>query len=340
MKRWMLPCAKLVVAAILIYWLIGRGGLPLSELSGLGQGWPWLLLAQVPYAIVLLLAALRWHLLLKVQGIFYSFREIYSLVLMGIFFNQVLFGSTGGDVIKAYYVARESSERRTAAALTVFIDRAIGLFVLMSIACAATFFNFSLLQEDPDLWNLAVFVWVAVGAALAITGIFYLWIGKDPTDKKAGLIKKFAQILFLYRSHPGTVIKALLISGLLHSLVVITNLLLLRSLLPQEWASLPALFLVVPLAQIVMAIPVTPGAIGTAEVAYDWLFKLVGFPMKGALVSLLQRLTYCLWAIPGLVIYLKNRRVAPESGPPAAGPAGESLREEAAGQPRTDQTED
>ena len=138
MKRWMLPCAKLVVAAILIYWLIGRGGLPLSELSGLGQGWPWLLLAQAPYAIVLLLAALRWHLLLKVQGVFYSFREIYSLVLMGIFFNQVLFGSTGGDVIKAYYVARESSERRTAAALTVFIDRAIGLFVLMSIACAAT----------------------------------------------------------------------------------------------------------------------------------------------------------------------------------------------------------
>ncbi len=73
----------------------------------------------------------------------------------------------------------------------------------------------------------------------------------------------------------------------------------------------------VPLAQIVMAIPVTPGAIGTAEVAYDWLFKLVGFPVKGALVSLLQRLTYCFWAIPGLVIYLKNRRVSPENGPPA-----------------------
>ena len=154
-----------------------------------------------------------------------------------------------------------------------------------------------------------------------------------------GLIKKFAQILFLYRSHPGTVIKALLISVLLHSLVVITNLLLLRSLLPQEWASLPALFLVVPLAQIVMAIPVTPGAIGTAEVAYDWLFKLVGFPMKGALVSLLQRLTYCLWAIPGLLIYLKNRSVAPESASPAEGPAGENPRKETE-EPQAEQIED
>ena len=339
MKRWLLPCAKLFVAAILIYWLIGRGGLPLAELSGLEEGWPWLLLAQVPYAMVLLLAALRWHLLLRVQGILYSFREVYSLVLMGIFFNQVLFGSTGGDVIKAYYVARESSERRAAAALTVFIDRAIGLFVLMSIACAATFFNFPLLQKDPNLWNLAVFVWIAVGGALAVTGIFYLWAGKGSADKKAGIIKKFTQILYLYRSHPGVAVKALLISALLHALVVITNLLLLRSLLPQEWASLPALFLVVPLAQIVMAIPVTPGAIGTAEVAYDWLFKLVGFPVKGALVSLLQRLTYCIWAIPGLVIYLKNRRVSPETGPPAEEPPGGDCKEEAEGPSPAGQTE-
>jgi len=88
-----------------------------------------------------------------------------------------------------------------------------------------------------------------------------------------------------------------------------------------------------------MAIPVTPGAIGTAEVAYDWLFKLVGFPVKGALVSLLQRLTYCIWAIPGLVIYLKNRRVSPETGPPAEEPPRGDCKEEAEGPSPAGQTE-
>ena len=160
MKRWALPCAKLALAVGLIYWLISNGGLSVdaNDRAAFARDWPWLLAAQAPYAVVLLLAAIRWRLLLAVQGVYRSFGEIYSLVLMGVFFNQVLFGSTGGDVMKAYYVARESPERRAAAALTVFIDRAIGLFVLMAMACAATFLNLPLLQEDPRLMELSVFI--------------------------------------------------------------------------------------------------------------------------------------------------------------------------------------
>lgn len=310
MKRWALPCAKLALAVGLIYWLISNGGLSVdaNDRAAFARDWPWLLAAQAPYAVVLLLAAIRWRLLLAVQGVYRSFGEIYSLVLMGVFFNQVLFGSTGGDVMKAYYVARESPERRAAAALTVFIDRAIGLFVLMAMACAATFLNLPLLQEDPRLMELSVFIWVAVGGGLVFSGFFYLWRRNSPPGKGGGIIRKLAEVLYLYRSHPGVVLKAIAISVLLHSLVVITNLLLLRVLLPDQWSSLPTLFLVIPLAQIVMAIPITPGAIGTAEAAYGWLFALVGIPTRGALVSLLQRLTYCFWAIPGLLIYLRSRK--------------------------------
>lgn len=313
MKRWALPCAKLALAAGLIYWLIRSGGLSVDadDRAAFAGNWPWLLAAQAPYAVVLLLAAIRWRLLLAVQGVYRSFGEIYSLVLMGVFFNQVLFGSTGGDVMKAYYVARESPERRAAAALTVFIDRAIGLFVLMALACAATFLNLPLLREDPRLMELSVFIWVAVGGGLAFAGLFYLWRRNSPPGKEGGIIRKLAEILSLYRSHPGVVLKAVAISVLLHSLVVITNLLLLRVLLPGEWPSLPILFFVIPLAQIVMAIPITPGAIGTAEAAYGWLFAAVGIPARGALVSLLQRLTYCFWALPGLLIYLRSRKKLP-----------------------------
>lgn len=313
MKRWALPCAKLALAAGLIYWLIRSGGLSVDadDRAAFAGNWPWLLAAQAPYAVVLLLAAIRWRLLLAVQGVYRSFGEIYSLVLMGVFFNQVLFGSTGGDVMKAYYVARESPERRAAAALTVFIDRAIGLFVLMALACAATFLNLPLLREDPRLMELSVFIWVAVGGGLAFAGLFYLWRRNSPPGKGGGIIRKLAEILSLYRSHPGVVLKAVAISVLLHSLVVITNLLLLRVLLPGEWPSLPILFFVIPLAQIVMAIPITPGAIGTAEAAYGWLFAAVGIPARGALVSLLQRLTYCFWALPGLLIYLRSRKKLP-----------------------------
>ncbi|SVC85794.1 uncharacterized protein METZ01_LOCUS338648, partial [marine metagenome] len=45
MKRWAVPCAKLALAAGLIYWLVQRGGLSLDGLSEFARGWPWLLLA-------------------------------------------------------------------------------------------------------------------------------------------------------------------------------------------------------------------------------------------------------------------------------------------------------
>lgn len=321
MKRWGIPCAKLALAAGLIYWLISRGGLSVKDedLADFSKGWPWLLLAQVPFAAVLLLAAVRWRLLLDVQGIQYSFREIQGLVLLGIFFNQVLFGSTGGDVAKAYYVARESPERRAAAALTVFIDRALGLFVLMAIACIGAFLNLELIKETPILWNLAWIIWAIFGLTLLLGSLFYSQrVRRHPAITAVfsklpfqGVMRKLSEILYLYKSHPVVAFKALAISLMLHFLVIITNLLFIRALLPDRWTSPAVLLLVVPLAQIVMAIPITPGAIGTAEVAYNRLFSLAGIMEKGALVSILQRLTYCFWAIPGLLIYLRRRKTQP-----------------------------
>ena len=318
MKSWGVPCVKLSIAAGLIYWLIQRGGFSLEGLSGMAQGWPWLLLAQVPFAVILLIAAARWRLFLGVQGIHYGFFEIQSLVLLGIFFNQVLFGSIGGDVAKAYYISRGTVERRAAAVLTVFIDRALGLFILMVIACLGTFLNYDAVKESPILLSLAWGVWALV-AAICFSGcLFFSQSVRSHRAVKAllsrlplkGFLSKISEILYLHKSHPGVVLKAVALSLALHLLVILTNLLFIRALAPDDWASPVSLFLVVPLAQIVMAIPITPGGLGTGEFAYKELFALFGIK-NGDLVSLLQRLTYCLWGIPGLLVYLSRRKTAP-----------------------------
>ena len=48
------------------------------------------------------------------------------------FFNAFLLGSTGGDLLKAYYAARETHHKKTEAVVTVFVDRIIGLFSVTS----------------------------------------------------------------------------------------------------------------------------------------------------------------------------------------------------------------
>ena len=70
---------------------------------------------------------------------------------------------------------------------------------------------------------------------------------------------------------------------------------------------LPSLLLLVPLAQIVMAIPLTPASWGTAEYRYDALFATVVAAGLGFRLSLLQRLSYYFWAALGCLVYLRRR---------------------------------
>ena len=53
---------------------------------------------------------------------------------MAQFFNAFLLGSTGGDLLKAYYAARETHHRKTEAVVTVLVDRLIGLFSMLALA--------------------------------------------------------------------------------------------------------------------------------------------------------------------------------------------------------------
>ena len=98
---------------------------------------------------VLLMASLRWRLLLKAHGIDYSLHDTFALTLIGLFFSQVMIGTTGGDMVKAYVVAREQKEQRSAAVISVLFDRALGLFVLLMVALVAILFNIGAVMGMP-----------------------------------------------------------------------------------------------------------------------------------------------------------------------------------------------
>ena len=75
-----------------------------------------------------LLTVVRWRMLLRASRIDPGFGEACRLTWVGLFFNLVVPGLTGGDVVKAILVAR-STERREAAVVSVFVDRVIGILV-------------------------------------------------------------------------------------------------------------------------------------------------------------------------------------------------------------------
>ena len=109
-----------------------------------------LLLAALIASIGLIITFLRWHLLVRAVGLPFRRYNAIRLGLVGYYFNTFLPGSIGGDIIKAYAIAKEQS-RQTVAVATVLIDRIIGLWALVwFVAIIGSVFW---MLDDPILKN-------------------------------------------------------------------------------------------------------------------------------------------------------------------------------------------
>jgi uncharacterized protein (TIRG00374 family) len=152
---------RTLVSVLLICWLLNK--MDLSKL------WPilgkvradWLIAGFGAFLPVLFVVSWRWRMLLGVHGVHLRFWRIFELTMIGQFFSAFLLGTTGGDVIKIFYVARAVPERKAAVAFTVIVDRVIGLVALLLFGVALSVTQLTLLLSRHDTKML--------------TGLFYLF---------------------------------------------------------------------------------------------------------------------------------------------------------------------
>jgi uncharacterized membrane protein YbhN (UPF0104 family) len=97
----------------------------------------WALSGWALTALMILGLAFRWRIFLRQQNIELPFLTIFSLTWAGQFFNSLLPGSTGGDVVKIYQLCLLAPDRKAAAAATVFVDRLTALIALLAVAGGA-----------------------------------------------------------------------------------------------------------------------------------------------------------------------------------------------------------
>jgi uncharacterized protein (TIRG00374 family) len=314
-RKHLIFVVKLVVAVGLITWLFRSGKIDLTELKHIGQGWPWFALAFVPFGFVLLLCGYRWRLLLRAQGIDYSFRDSLAVTMIGHFFNQFLIGTTGGDMVKAYVIATDHPEQRSAAVMSVFVDRVVGLLVLVAFALVGILFNLETIRAQPRLEFLATTAGIVFAASLFGAFLFFservrqLRVVQAIFDRLPlrHFVAKVARAVYVYKFHPGIVAGSVVISLVIHTLIVLLHLCVAKAILkdPFPWMTF---FFLIPLAQIAMAIPIgPPGAVGTGEWIYATLLPLVNVP-QGAAICFLQRFVHYGWALGGCTIYLRRRR--------------------------------
>lgn len=285
----------------------------------------WMVLAFVIYNCCIVLTGIRWRMLLAAQDIHARRRDCVMMNYIGLFFSTFLPGATGGDFVKAYYVARDR-EKKAEAVTTVFLDRVFGLYCMILYGTVAILFHFNHLWHYESeagaggltqaqfliVLVLTAFAAATVGLAVVLNPhcrrLTHFLLDRLPVGGE--VLKRVYEAVYLYRGRPGLLAKFLGFSVAAHSLGALSVLCVGYALGdPVAHGGARALnyLFLVPLGLVINGLPLTPAGLGAFEAAEAWLFKTVGSNM-GANVAALGHVVFLLTNQVGLIFYLRGKR--------------------------------
>jgi uncharacterized protein (TIRG00374 family) len=137
MQKHLQMLAKLTVSFALIAWVLNS--IDAAEVTAkLSQvQWTWFALAMAFFVIAMILGTARWRLVLYGLGVPLGIGITLRLFLVGMFFNQTLPSSIGGDATRVFYLWRAGTDAQTALN-SVLLDRILGLSILVTVATLVT----------------------------------------------------------------------------------------------------------------------------------------------------------------------------------------------------------
>lgn len=269
----------------------------------------------------------RWHALLKVQGLAVPWERAAGIFFIGAFFNSFMLGVTGGDISKAYYVARETHHKRTEAVVTIVVDRIIGLLgmILFCLLVVALNLGFLIRAADVRLRLATVVVLLAMLGTVACAAFGFWkslpqklpligWLRERIPLGMREVLGRAAQAYQMYARHPRTVLYALALSLGVHAATTAVTVAVAQGMSGIE-VPLRHLFLALPLINFLTAIPISIGGLGVREGLHVGLLVPLGISEAQAVgLSLLYFGCTLLWNLAGGAVFLFWKK------PPAPNP--------------------
>lgn len=319
---------RIAVITVVVIWAVSRIGQEQrwnSFVEYFGRMHLWVFASALGiFVLGQAIVGLRWWLLLRTQSIFISFWAAVRLHFLGLFYNNFMPSSVGGDLIRAWYVSKHT-DKKFEAALSVFVDRIIGL--LSTLVIAVFFYVLFLRDRAVDiasnnqdkttliesvvkykgvlLWLLAILAVIFLGFLLHKRGRKILnktWISIRIHSVR--LMIKFKEAIFIYCSKPWSILIVFCLTVLMQ-LMVITGFWFLGVNMGIE-ASLKYYYVFFTLAWVLGAIPVSIGGAGVVEASLVLLFvQVAGIEEASAwAIALSQRAVWMLASLPGAIIHL------------------------------------
>lgn len=269
----------------------------------------WLLAAVLLQFCGTLVASVRWYWVMQPLGFgqrpFFYVRSYYK----GMFFNQALPTSIGGDALRVLDVAG-LGYRKSEAFYGVAVDRGIGLFTLLLLNLLAFGVNPRLLPAQA--------AYPIAGIALAgVVGfvVFHQVRHLHALGRLRGIrmVRELSEHLARVLRSWGAVALHVAVGMAVHVFTVLALFCLGRAVGLNF--DLATYMIIVPPVILLTVVPISLAGWGVREGAMIGLFLLLGADQAAVLsMSILYGVVLIVISLPGLYVYLRGRRRRGEEG--------------------------
>lgn len=321
----------MLVAILLITWLVRGGHLEMGKLR-IFVDRPWLLAMDLGlFTTGALIATVRFRVLLGLAKVEAPLSTLFRLQMTAFFFNVVIPGNIGGDVVKALYVARDApKEKRTTILLVVFVERLLGVAALVMLGALITLLQ-PRLWADPLLRPPATVIAI-IGGLTLVGGLLGLLIVRKAgarldaytsgPSKLSKLLNQLVASMRLVSAGPRRLVVALGLSMAFHALGMAFFTVLTQALLERDvpYSSVATVF---PLGLLTLVLPISPSGLGVGHEAFRRLFEAIGLSGGATVfnVYLLGQITPCLLGVFSFLSLKRKGELPTEMPPEASEPA-------------------
>ena len=201
----------------------------------------------------------RWSLFLPEKT---KYSRLVSLNLISFFFNTFLPGRVGGEIVKTFYVYRDTGNANISIA-SVLIDRYMGFSAIIGISFITLIGGYSYFKDTEIVWLIPVIF------SIFLIASFMFW--RMNWEKIKGLGALYTSFME-YKAKKRIIYYGLILSVITQVMSIVEIYLLSVAI----GLAVPIIyfFIFVPIINAISAIPITIAGLGLREVSFATLFNM------------------------------------------------------------------
>jgi len=260
-------------------------------------------------AVNMLIHATRWKVLLRIEGFEFRLLTLVRYYLTGMFFNNFLPSTVGGDGYRMYKIYRASGSK-SGAVIPVIGERFFGLMILCCLGFVAGMISYS--ESSDQLSKFGLLLGLAGTVAFILVIVVLARKKEQPrrtSDTRfARAVRAFVASAGRYRSQKARFVQFIGWTVLFYLIVFGNRFILIRAF--GESVSVYPLVIAIMISTIVAMIPISLNGIGLLDGSFIFLISRFGVDYDSAvMVMVIQRALLVGMSLLGAMFYSLDKDV-------------------------------